>query len=116
LTSSPKSALPVLAIGLPLIELIAGLGAAAGRRDSFHVILAMLVLFSAVLGYAILSGIDVDCGCFGPGDGAADEGVRTALLRDILLILVTFWLLLEDRRGRGLSIPGGKTTETEEIP
>lgn len=112
----PESALPVLAIGLPLIELIAGLGAAAGRRDSLHVILAMLVLFSAVLGYAFLSGIDVDCGCFGPADGEAHEAVRTALMRDILLIPVTVWLLPARRRGKETYVPNKKTSDSEDIP
>jgi amino acid permease len=67
----PEPALPVVSIGLPLIELVAGLGAVAGRRGALRAILAMLALLSVALGYAFLSGIDVNCGCFGPGDGAA---------------------------------------------
>lgn len=112
----PEPALPAIAIGLPLIELVAGLGAVTGRRGALLAILAMLALFLTVLGSAFLSGIDVDCGCFGPAEGESLDAVRTALLRDILLTLVTVWLLLGDRRGRGTSVPGEKTTESEEIP
>ena len=73
----PESALPVLAIGLPLIELIAGLGA---------------------------------------GGGEAHEAVRTALLRDILLIPVTAWLLPARRRGKETYGPNKKTSDSEDMP
>ena len=42
----------------------------------------LLILFIAVLGYGIWLGLDIDCGCFGPGDPEHDafSGLRTALV------------------------------------
>jgi uncharacterized membrane protein YphA (DoxX/SURF4 family) len=112
----PEPALPVVAIGLPLIELAAGLGAVTGRRGALHAILAMLALFSLVLGFAFLSGLDVDCGCFGPDDNESLDAVRTALLRDFALILVTGWLLWTGRREIDVSGTANHHSEPEEIP
>jgi uncharacterized membrane protein YphA (DoxX/SURF4 family) len=96
----PEASLPVIAIGLPLLEIAAGAGAALDRRWALPAILGMLLCFIAFLGAAWLSGIDVDCGCFGAAETQARDAVRTALARNGLLIAGAGWLI-RARGGRG---------------
>ncbi|MCX5830172.1 MAG: DoxX family membrane protein [Deltaproteobacteria bacterium] len=64
----PEALLPVVAIGLPLIETIAGLALVFDRPWGLHLITGLLALFVFVLGYGILGDLNVDCGCFGADD------------------------------------------------
>ena len=85
----PDPLLMPVAIGMPAIEVIAGIGLIFDLKGSLSVIAVLLVLFMAILGYGIQMGLDVDCGCFGPGDPEAKafHGLRTALGRDLLMML-----------------------------
>lgn len=82
------------AVGLSLLELVAGLGLIIDARGSLTIITGLLVLFVAVLGYGIWLGLDVDCGCYGPGDpeGEAYHDLRSALIRDLLWICCAMYL------------------------
>lgn len=89
----PEGLLFPVAIGLPLLEVIAGIGLLFDIRGSLALITGMLVLFMIVLAYGIWMGLDVDCGCFGPEDPEAEafHGLRLALFRDgIMLAGVAF--------------------------
>jgi hypothetical protein len=55
-------------------------------RWGLMAITGLLVLFVAVLGYGILSDLNVDCGCFGPEEIAGQQSLRQAFIRDLLLI------------------------------
>jgi hypothetical protein len=96
-----------VAIGLPFLELIAGIGLLFDIRGSLALITGLLVFFMAVLGYGIWMGLDVDCGCFGPEDPEAQafHGLRLSLFRDLALmagvILIYGW-----RRYRAIRPPG----------
>lgn len=76
------------AVVLPALEVVAGIGILADIRGSLSTIAGLLVLFMAILGYGIFLGLDVDCGCFGPDDpeSKAYHGLRTALVRDLLML------------------------------
>ena len=84
------------AITLPSLELIAGLGLLGNVRGSLEIVGGLLLLFMGVLGYGVLLGLDVDCGCFGPGDpeAAAYHGLRPALYRDFLMAAGVVYLYL----------------------
>jgi uncharacterized membrane protein YphA (DoxX/SURF4 family) len=82
----PEMLLPVVAIGLPALEVAAGTALLFSIRGGLTVITALLVLFVAVLGYGILSDLNVDCGCFGPEEIAGQQSLRQAFIRDLLLI------------------------------
>jgi uncharacterized membrane protein YphA (DoxX/SURF4 family) len=84
----PEGLLIPVAIGLPLLEVIAGFGLLFDIRGSLAVITGLLVLFMVVLGYGIWMGLDVDCGCFGPEDPEAEafHGLRLSLFRDMVMI------------------------------
>lgn len=75
-------------------ELIAGAGLILDIKGSLTAISSMLILFMVVLAYGIHMGFDIDCGCFGQDDpiGAALHGLRDAFFRDIILVLLTFYI------------------------
>ena len=76
------------AIGLPLLEIVAALGLLKEVKGSLSIITGLLILFMGVLGYGIYLGLDIDCGCFGPGDpeGKAFHSLRDALYKNFFLI------------------------------
>jgi len=82
-----------------LILIVAELAIAFGLLlDRFWAVVAasaMLLLFIAVLGYGIHLGLDIDCGCFGPEDPEHDavNGLRSAIIRDVLLLIPAAYLL-----------------------
>ena len=84
----PDELLMPVAVILPAVELVAGIGLLFDMRGSLGVIAGLLLLFVAILGYGIHMGLDVDCGCFGPEDPEADafHGLRAALYRDMLML------------------------------
>jgi uncharacterized membrane protein YphA (DoxX/SURF4 family) len=94
----PEPLLPLVAVGLPALELLAGAGLVFEVRGSLSAIAALLGVFLLVLGYAILNDLDVDCGCFTVDELNARTSVKYAFLRD--LIMVAAVLFLWRRRSR----------------
>jgi uncharacterized membrane protein YphA (DoxX/SURF4 family) len=78
-----------IAIALPILEIGAAVGLLFDVRGSLGALTGLLVFFMAVVSYGIWMGLDIDCGCFGPGDieGEAYRGLRPALYRNFLLIV-----------------------------
>ncbi len=94
----PDEFLPVVAIGLPILETVAGLGLLFDIKGSLAVISGLLTFFIVVLGFGILRDLDVDCGCFGAEDLAKQESLRRALYRDLALIVIVVPYLYLYRR------------------
>jgi uncharacterized membrane protein YphA (DoxX/SURF4 family) len=90
----PEGLLMPVAIGLPLLEVVAGIGLLFDIRGSLALITGLLVLFIVVLGYGIWMGLDVDCGCFGPEDPEAEafHGLRLSLTRDLVMMAGVIFL------------------------
>jgi uncharacterized membrane protein YkgB len=84
----PEGLIMPVAMGLPLLEVIAGFGLLFDIRGSLALITGLLVLFMVLLGYGIWLGLDVECGCFGPEDpeGEAFHGLRRSLIRDLVMM------------------------------
>ncbi len=85
-----------LAYGLPVIEVVTGLGLVLDVCGALGMIVAQLLGFMGVLLYAISLGLDMDCGCFGPEDpsGTGSGSVWEALIRDIFMFgacLLIYW-------------------------
>jgi uncharacterized membrane protein YphA (DoxX/SURF4 family) len=95
----PEGLLPLVAIGLPSLELLAGLGLTLEVRGSLTVIGILLLTFLVVLGFAVWQNLDIDCGCFTGDELDAQQGVKTALWRDLIMMGVTLFLY-RWRRGR----------------
>ncbi len=96
----PEELLPVVAIGLPIIETVAGMGLLLDIRGSLAAITGLLALFICVLSYGMLLNLDVDCGCFGAEDLAKQAGLRQAFRRDLFLAGVVVPYLYLSRRMR----------------
>ena len=75
---------------LPIQEVAGGIGLLFDIEGSLSIIAGLLVLFIGVLSYGVWIGLDVDCGCFGPGDPEAEafHGLRASLYRDIGMLAV----------------------------
>ncbi|MBF0377783.1 MAG: DoxX family membrane protein [Desulfamplus sp.] len=86
----------IAALFISSAELIAGMGLILDIKGSLTAIFSMLILFMVVLIYGIKMGFDIDCGCFGTDDpvGAAFHGLRSALFRDLLLILSAIYIYI----------------------
>ncbi len=98
----PRSVIDPLAVGLPVLEVAAGLGLVLNARWSYGTVGGLLLLFAGTLGYAIVNGLAVDCGCFGAGyPGSA--GPLKAFVRDVILIagLAAAWLLKKNTSVQG---------------
>ncbi|MFP5212420.1 MAG: MauE/DoxX family redox-associated membrane protein, partial [Acidobacteriota bacterium] len=90
----PDELLVVVAIGLPVLECLAGAGLLFDVRHSLKAVTGLLVMFLAVLGYAILGDMDVDCGCFSTEALDARHSLRVAFLRDLGLMAGVVYLFI----------------------
>ena len=77
-----------LALLLPPVEILAGIGLILDIRGSLATISVLLGGFIMVLAYAISLGLDVDCGCYGPNDPEAGifSSLWTSLYRDLAMV------------------------------
>lgn len=94
----PEALLPFVAIGLPVVEVVAGVALTLNRRWGLHMITGLLALFVFVLGYGVLGNLNVDCGCFGAEELNKQAGLRTAFYRDLILLGVVMPYLYMARR------------------
>lgn len=96
----PKPLTPWAALALPVLELIAAIGLILDIRGSLAIITGLLVLFSLVLTYGMWLGLDIDCGCYGPGDpeGEAFASLRASFYRDLVMLAGAFYLYWWRRR------------------
>jgi uncharacterized membrane protein YphA (DoxX/SURF4 family) len=88
----PEGFLPLVAVGLPALELLAGLGLIGEVRGSLTTLFILLLIFLVVLGYAAWNHLDIDCGCFTADELDAQRSVNIALWRDLMMIGATLFL------------------------
>jgi uncharacterized membrane protein YphA (DoxX/SURF4 family) len=93
----PEGLLPLVAIGLPALEVLAGLGLILEVRGSLPIVALLLLVFLVILGYAVSQNLDIDCGCFTADELDAQHRVATALWRDLMMIGATFFLFWRRR-------------------
>jgi uncharacterized membrane protein YphA (DoxX/SURF4 family) len=91
---APDFLLPVLAIGLPLVEILGAAGLIFAIRGSLSLIVGLLLFFVAVLWYGILNDLDVDCGCFSAEELRAQAGLWQAFYRDLVMIGAAIFLYM----------------------
>ncbi len=92
----PEVLIAPIALGIPALELLVAFGLLFDIRGSLAVTIALILLFMAILGYAIHMGLDIDCGCFGPDDPEAEafHGLRLALCRDGVIMMGIIYLYI----------------------
>lgn len=88
----PENLLPLVAVGLPALELLAGAGLIFEVRGSLTIIAILLLIFLVILGYAVWHNLDIDCGCFTADELDAQHSVKTAFWRDLIMIGATLFL------------------------
>lgn len=88
----PEALLPVIAIGLPLIELLAGIGLVIDKPYCLSLITLMILMFIVILWFGILKNLEIDCGCFSSSEQNFHDGLRTAFKRDWGLLFMSFFL------------------------
>jgi uncharacterized membrane protein YphA (DoxX/SURF4 family) len=93
----PDGLLSLVAVGLPALELLAGLGLIAEVRGSLSLIAILLLIFLVILGYAISQNLDIDCGCFTADELDAQHDVITAFRRDLVMIAAALYLFWRRR-------------------
>jgi len=81
-----------MALALPWLEIFAGLAVVTGlfRRGGLLLLNGALAVFAVALITAWVRGIDVECGCFGGGEGGT--GIVRALVRDAILLAMGLYL------------------------
>ena len=92
----PESLLAPVAIGLPILEILAGIGLLFAVRGSLSIIFGLLVMFVFVLWYGILKNLDIDCGCFSPQELKSQASLWHAFYRDVAMIAATGYLFIAD--------------------
>ena len=88
----PEKLLVPVAIGLPALELVAGLGLIFDVRGSLSITFGLLVMFVFVLWFGILKDLDIDCGCFSMDELAQHDSLRSALYRNFGMIAAALYL------------------------
>jgi uncharacterized membrane protein YphA (DoxX/SURF4 family) len=107
----PEMVLPLVAVGLPALEVLAGVGLIFEVRGSLSAISGLLTVFLLVLGYAVWLDLDIDCGCFTVAELSAKTGVKQAFFRDLALAALMVFLFW---RRRVLS-PASTTLKANQI-
>ena len=81
-----------LAMGLPWLEIFAGLAVITGlfRPGGLLVLNGALLAFLGAIGIAWHRGIDIRCGCFGAS--MATSNYLELILRDMALLVLGLWL------------------------
>ncbi|MEW6003003.1 MAG: MauE/DoxX family redox-associated membrane protein [Nitrospirota bacterium] len=90
----PEGLLPPVVIGLPVLELLAGLGLIFNIRGSLGVIFGLLITFVTVLWYGILKDLNIDCGCFSEEELRGQASLWRAFYRDLVIIGGVLYLYL----------------------
>jgi uncharacterized membrane protein YphA (DoxX/SURF4 family) len=90
----PESLIVPIAVILPALEVVAGVGLIFDIKGSLSTITGLLLMFIVIVAYGIWMGLDVDCGCFGPEDpeARAFNGLKTSLYRDLIMLAVIAFL------------------------
>jgi uncharacterized membrane protein YphA (DoxX/SURF4 family) len=107
----PEGLLPLVAIGLPTLEVLAGLGLILEVRGSLSTITILLFIFLVILGYAVWQNLDIDCGCFTADELDAQHNVTTAFWRDLMMIGATIFLYWRRRNRTPQSLWINKLTK-----
>jgi putative oxidoreductase len=88
----PEALLGPLSIGLPALELCAGLAllTPAYMRGGAALLAGLLATFAVAMAQAKLRGINLECGCFGAGSGLQVSWSKVAI--DAGLAMLALWL------------------------
>jgi uncharacterized membrane protein YphA (DoxX/SURF4 family) len=92
----PHVLINLIAIMVPLLELVAGLALLIGfyTRSAAIIINVMLLAFVAALTINIIRGHEFDCGCFAVGQNGYSSTPKMTLVRDIFYFVCGMLIIL----------------------
>jgi uncharacterized membrane protein YphA (DoxX/SURF4 family) len=92
---APETTIGALAIILPWLEVVSGaaLFLPKFRPAALYLLASLLLVFTGVLGIALLRGTAASCGCFGSGDAFLNR-TDVALARNVVLLAAAGFLLV----------------------
>jgi putative oxidoreductase len=105
----PEIFLRWVAIGLPWVEVVLGLGLIFNfwPETIRPLVCALWLIFVLLLGQAVARGLDLDCGCFGAGGHGWFERPDVALLRAVIFLAASLDLAACPTNG-SVHLPGQK--------
>ena len=92
----PACLTALFAVTMPMVELLVGALFIFSKwtREAAFATAVMLAMFIVALTQAQIRGLDISCGCFGETEKNPHE-VLYALIRDVVLVVPTVWLLIK---------------------
>jgi uncharacterized membrane protein YphA (DoxX/SURF4 family) len=90
----PEQVLPLVAIVVPITEVLAGIGLILNIKGFLSLIAGLLAVFLAILSYGVLNDLDIDCGCSIPWESARHASLKSALLRDLIMFGMVIYLYI----------------------
>ncbi|MQA32320.1 MauE/DoxX family redox-associated membrane protein [Modestobacter roseus] len=111
----PEELVSLVAFGLPVLEIAAGLALLAGVfvRTAAIAGAVLMAVFIAAIASAWARGLQIDCGCFGGGGevAAGQTAYPGEIARDTALLLVALALAWRPRSRLALGAPRVDRTE-----
>jgi uncharacterized membrane protein YphA (DoxX/SURF4 family) len=110
---APDWSVSFLSVGLPLAEILAGLGLALGIRGSLSLVTGLLIMFVLVLALGVMNDLEIDCGCFSAQEAQERGGLKAAFYRDIGFVAAAgylYWWRWAHQR-RKAALPVGKKND-----
>ena len=100
----PLSLINSMAIGLPWIELAAGVLLVIGwrTRGAALAVAGMMVMFILAIVMALAAGLDMSCGCFASQAMDDDPINGWTVVRDAVWLLMALYVVVFDRRPLGV--------------
>ena len=86
------------AVALILAEFAAATMIVSPRGRRVLPALMLILTFTAAVGYGLWLGLDIDCGCLGPGDRHPGGNLRSAMARNLALLAALSYTLIWRRR------------------
>lgn len=86
------------AVLVPVLEGIVGVGLITGLwlRESLILTAALYMVFDLMILQAMIRGLDIDCGCFSPGDSGPIDIYK--IMQNVILTAMVFWALFQNYR------------------
>ena len=91
----PEATIGLFSLTLPMLEMLVGIAFIFTKWTREVALLAtgMLVMFLGALTIAAIRGLEIDCGCFGVSSGGGRMELVLAIVRDLVLLVPTVWLI-----------------------
>ena len=90
----------VVAYTLPWVEIFAGLAVASGfgKAGGLVMILGMLLVFCAAIGWVWSQGLNINCGCYGKDSEPTNYPLKLAANSGLILVAVACLVLMGRQR------------------